>query len=262
MSDDTLARIETRLDNIHEDLHDMDDTMSDIDNRVRSLEARAMGVAYAVAGLGLLATVMAILAALSGCTTPVMVRAEPPHDLPDIAPTVAIVDEAGNAHCAGVRTSAGVLTAAHCLEPDMRIADASSWVPDPVGGHFAASYRVDVIRVDGGADLALLGPAGGPVAPLGDRAVLGDHVVLVGMPYGQPFIAARGFVASSQCTDIAPCLQYLDINAGPGDSGGPVYSWDGHLVGLLVQGVGSPGSSWPVHLMVPADTISQFLRRP
>jgi len=260
MSDEQLARIEVRLDNIHEDLQDMDETVCGIDQRVRSLETAAAGIGYAIGGLGLLATVIAIAAALSSCAAPSYVQQ--PALMPPVESVVALVDDTGSPFCSGVALDEGVLTAAHCVEDvdTVRVAVASAWDADRLG--YTSAWTATVERRDERLDLALLSRVQLPAVQLGPRARQGDRVAVVGQVFGLPFAVSRGYVASAHCVNVGGvCLQVIDANCGPGDSGGPVFTSDGRTVGVLVRGVGGPFYGYPLHLIVPADTVAAFLRR-
>lgn len=97
-----------------------------------------------------------------------------------------------------------------------------------------------VLSVDKARDLALITAPGlvtpGLAAPrIGDVTRLrpGEEVYAVGMPRKLPFTVSRGIVSFvNRPMDGASWLQ-LDMNINDGNSGGPVVSSSGEIVGIM-----------------------------
>ena len=69
--------------------------------------------------------------------------------------------------------------------------------------------------------------------------IAGEKVLHIGNPYGLPFWKAEGRVSHgpkdfSSSIGRWPRGYYIDLTAGPGSSGGPVFSANGGVMGMVV----------------------------
>jgi len=128
------------------------------------------------------------------------------------------------------------------------------------------TLRADVVGSDARADLALLRvPDGGlEPAPLGEavRLRVGDPVVAIGNPYGLGHSLAAGIVGHRgrrlSSDDDGPRVDFvqLSIPLNPGNSGGPVFSADGDVVGVL-SGTHAQGQA--IAFAVPVEVVASVL---
>lgn len=129
--------------------------------------------------------------------------------------------------------------------------------------HDGASLRATVVRVDEANDAALLKlDVAGPCAclrPQRGRAAMGSDVFVLGSPAGEElsFSVAKGIVSGHRRFAGSEFVQ-LDASLNPGNSGGPVLSETGAIVGIAswkVSHVAVEGLSFAV----PADVALEVL---
>ncbi len=149
-----------------------------------------------------------------------------------------------------------VITNAHVMRSDR--VSVESWEGKTV--------KAALARIDRRRDLALLSVAGLNGAPviLGDSAVLraGTPVVAIGNPFG--FIGALssgivhsvGRMAVSGPNGGASDWICADLRLAPGNSGGPLADFQGHVVGIntMVAGGG-------LAFAIPSRAVQKFLAR-
>jgi serine protease Do len=134
--------------------------------------------------------------------------------------------------CSGTGVGSGflvggdqIITAAHVVDGAVSVAVAQGDLVQPA----------TVLGVDEERDVAVLSTAGIPgfafsMTPTMPAA--GTAVAVVGHPLGEPLTITSGNV--SRIDDaLWPNLQ-LDVSVSPGNSGGPVVTADGRVVGVLV----------------------------
>lgn len=132
------------------------------------------------------------------------------------------------------------VTAAHCVLGE----DGK-----PIKGLLVDGKPAQVVAVNGNYDLAML--SGGAVKDAKGLTValgapeIGDPIVMFGYPYSMPFFSA-GVVGNPDRADIPDDakdnFQLYDITSAPGNSGSPVMTPDGLVVGTLSGGWGVPGA--------------------
>ena len=117
-----------------------------------------------------------------------------------------------------------------------------------------------VVRADPVRDVALLRlPGGGfPCLPLAEGApAVGASVFAVGDPVGLSFSVSRGIVSAVREADGLPYVQ-TDVSVNPGNSGGPLLSEGGAVLGVVsakLVGVGVEGLAFAV----PVSEIARAL---
>jgi serine protease Do len=132
------------------------------------------------------------------------------------------------------------------------------------GGGFKKQL-VQVIYIDSKYDIAFLEPpynAELPEVALGTNKILyeGDSVLAIGHPLGLKYSATNGIVSNTR-HEIGGIL-YIQHDAAlsPGNSGGPLVSNDGEVVGIntfIMRDGNSIGFSLPVRYL--SDTIQEFV---
>lgn len=136
----------------------------------------------------------------------------------------------------------------------------------PVVGvmHDDPDHDIAVVRVDRVTTPLVFGSA--------SAALVGDEVMLIGSPYGLDFTVSVGAVAryrpdglpaemrelagdDSDVTARMPTLQ-LTAPAGHGNSGGPVLSATGAVLGIVQSGIGGHGN---FTFAVPSESLQAAL---
>jgi len=137
-----------------------------------------------------------------------------------------------------------------------------------VNFHDGSKLKVDrVIGRDSKADLALLKVT--PLKPLADvkfgssaAMKVGDWVMAIGNPFGLGGTVTVGIISAKQ----------RDINAGPyddflqtdaainkGNSGGPLFSMSGEVIGVNTAIISPTGGSIGIGFAVPSDTVTAII---
>ena len=129
------------------------------------------------------------------------------------------------------------------------------------------TYSAKVIGTDPRTDLALIKVEGGnfPYAKLADRSPrIGDWVLAVGNPFGLSSTVTAGIV-SARGRDIGagPYDDFLQIDApvNKGNSGGPTFDIDGHVVGVNTAIYSPSGGSVGIAFAIPASTVDSVVKQ-
>ncbi len=127
------------------------------------------------------------------------------------------------------------------------------------------TYSAKVIGTDPRTDLALIKVDGGnfPYAKLADKSPrIGDWVLAVGNPFGLSSTVTAGIV-SARGRDIGagPYDDFLQIDApvNKGNSGGPTFDIDGHVVGVNTAIFSPSGGSVGIAFAIPAATVDSVV---
>jgi serine protease Do len=129
------------------------------------------------------------------------------------------------------------------------------------------TYTAKVVGTDPRTDLALLKVEGGsgnfPFVQFADHAPrIGDWVIAVGNPYGLAGTVTAGIV-SARGRDIGtgPYDDFLQIDApvNRGNSGGPAFDENGHVVGVTTAIYSPSGGSIGIGFAIPADTVKSVV---
>ena len=127
------------------------------------------------------------------------------------------------------------------------------------------TYTAKVIGTDPRTDLALIKVEGNdfPYAKLADKSPrIGDWVLAVGNPFGLSSTVTAGIV-SARGRDIGagPYDDFLQIDApvNKGNSGGPTFDIDGHVVGVNTAIYSPSGGSVGIAFAIPAATVDSVV---
>jgi len=130
-----------------------------------------------------------------------------------------------------------------------------------VEDHSKNRYMANVVFVNSNADLAFLKPEKqfdvDQIQIPKDRTVaMRDQVLVLGFPFGMPFTITEGIISSpKQLLDGRYYIQ-TDAAVNPGNSGGPVVSPDGILVGVTTSKFQNADN---VGFAIPVETILEEL---
>lgn len=140
-----------------------------------------------------------------------------------------------NTTCDGLATGSAVSFGGGTIVTNHHVIDEASTIEVQTWDGKTADASVGVAGLD--HDIAVLRTnADVPVAPLRtERAEPGESVVLVGFPQGQRLQfwhgVVRDYVDGERFGEGGDVLR-MDMRIEPGNSGGPVFDADGHLVGV------------------------------
>jgi serine protease Do len=132
----------------------------------------------------------------------------------------------------------------------------------PTGQQFPAK----VVGADAATDIALLKVSAGqlPVLRLGSSSnvSVGDEVIAIGNPFGLGQSVTAGIVsARGRTMEDDPYIDFLQTDAAInfGNSGGPLLSADGVVVGVTSAIFSPSGGSVGLGFAIPAETVSSVI---
>jgi serine protease Do len=155
-----------------------------------------------------------------------------------------------------------VLTAAHVVQ----IADEIT--VEFVGGE---TVPARVVASEPRADLAMLQlervPAGAQVAVLGDssQVQVGEQVFIVGAPYGIAHTLTVGYVSARHRPNTIyaelPLAEFLQTDAAinQGNSGGPMFSLQGDVIGIVSHIISKSGGFEGLGFVVSSNMARQLM---
>jgi S1-C subfamily serine protease len=160
-----------------------------------------------------------------------------------------------------VSSDGKVLTAAHLVQ-----------AADAIVVEFADSQVIPA-RVAGttvSADLALLQLERPPVKPApaaladSDRAAVGDEIFVVGAPYGLSHTLTAGHISGRYAINRGPentLVEFLQTDAAinRGNSGSPLFSLDGEVIGIVSRIVSTSGGSEGLGFAASSNTARRLL---
>ncbi len=121
-------------------------------------------------------------------------------------------------------------------------------------------FEAEVLGTDPATDIAVLRIEARdlPVVKLGDpkRARVGDWVVAIGSPFGFENSVTAGIVSAkgrSLPGDIYVPFIQTDVAVNPGNSGGPLFSLDGEVIGINSQIYSRSGGYQGLSFAIPID---------
>src|SRR5262245_40172856 len=192
-----------------------------------------------------------------------------------VAPSVAVIRARGRDVTASgqtrfaetgsgvlVSTDGMVMTAAHVVHAMDEIS------VEFLGGETVAAR---VVAAEPAADLSLLQlervPQGAKVSPMADSSTIhvGDPVIIVGAPYGLSYSLSVGFISARWAPNTVyktmPLAEFFQTDAtiNTGNSGGPMFAMNGHVIGIISHNISKGGGSEGLGFVVTMNTDKQLL---
>jgi serine protease Do len=174
-------------------------------------------------------------------------------------PATALITT-GAGHGTGIIIDEGnyVLTAYHVVEGHSRITIKH---PSMGGAQYATVLSYDIL-----SDIALLKP-NQPILIDNypeistSEPIVGSTVTVIGYPIDPmpPSTLTRGVISSTVSDQNGIKYIKLDAAVNPGNSGGPVFSERGNIIGLIVsKRMESEGEAWAVSSLTLSELIPQL----
>ena len=161
------------------------------------------------------------------------------------------------------------------ISPDGKVATAAHVVQtmDNITVEFLGEEPVParVIASEQLADISILQvsvvPRDATVSKLADSdpVLVGDSVFIVGAPYGLSYSLSEGIVsarwAPNTVTKDFPLAEFFQTDAviNTGNSGGPMFSRAGELIGIVSHNITKSGGSEGLGFVVTANTVKSLL---
>ncbi|HEY4972146.1 MAG TPA: trypsin-like peptidase domain-containing protein, partial [Steroidobacteraceae bacterium] len=127
----------------------------------------------------------------------------------------------------------------------------------------AREVPAQIVGVDATTDIALLRVSAGrlPALRLGssDKVSVGDPVIAIGNPFGLGQSVTAGILsARARVLEEDPYIDFLQTDAAInlGNSGGPLLSTDGAVVGVTTAIFSPSGGSVGLGFAIPAETVA------
>jgi S1-C subfamily serine protease len=192
-----------------------------------------------------------------------------------VAPSVVMIRARGREVAGGeqerfAETGSGVL-----ISKDGKVMTASHIVHamDEITVQFLGGETVTarVVASEPAADLSLLqlerAPAGSAVAPMADSDAVqvGDEVIVVGAPYGLSHSLSVGYISARWAPNTVyrsmPLAEFFQTDAviNTGNSGGPMFSMTGEVIGIVSHNISKSGGSEGLGFVVTLNTARQLL---
>jgi S1-C subfamily serine protease len=192
-----------------------------------------------------------------------------------VAPSVVVIRAKGRDVTASgqtrfVETGSGVL-----VSSDGEVMTASHVVHamDEITVEFLGGETVSarVVSSEPAADLSLLKldrvPPGSRVAAMADSNTVhvGEQVVVVGAPYGLSHALSVGHISARWAPNTVyrsmPLAEFFQTDAviNTGNSGGPMFSMKGEVIGIVSHNISKSGGSEGLGFVVTLNTARQLL---
>src|SRR5262244_2507179 len=192
-----------------------------------------------------------------------------------VAPSVVVIRAKGRDISAGgqsrfAETGSGVL-----ITPEGKVMTAAHVVHamDEISVEFLGgeTVKAQVVASEQAADLSLLQlervPAGAKSSPLAnsDSIQVGDPVIIVGAPYGLSHSLSAGLISArwkpNTVYKTMPLAEFFQTTAtiNTGNSGGPMFSMNGQVIGIVSHNISKSGGSEGLGFVVTINTAKKLL---
>jgi serine protease Do len=192
-----------------------------------------------------------------------------------VAPSVVVIrgrgrDVTASGETRYTETGSGVL-----VSTDGQVMTASHVVHllDEITVQFLGGETVtaQVVASEPAADLSLLKldrvPPGSRVATMADTTAVqvGEQVIVVGAPYGLSHSLSVGYISARWAPNTIyrtmPLAEFFQTDAviNTGNSGGPMFSMKGEVIGIVSHNISKSGGSEGLGFVVTLNTARQLL---
>ena len=191
------------------------------------------------------------------------------------SPSVVVIRAKGNQVTSAGVTGFTEIGSGVLISKDGRVLTASHVVHgmEDITVEFVGreAVRARMLGFQPSADLALLQldtvPADAPAATLGDSNTvdIGDPVFIIGAPYGLTYSLSTGIVSARWKPDTVnrefPLAEFFQTDAtiNTGNSGGPMFSHAGEVIGVVSHMITKSGGSEGLGFVVTANTVRRLL---
>jgi serine protease Do len=192
-----------------------------------------------------------------------------------VTPSVVVIRAKGRDVTTGGQigfseTGSGVL-----ISKDGKVMTAAHVVHsmDTISVEFLGGETVSarVIASEPAADLSLLQldrvPPGAVAAAMADSKTVqvGDEIIIVGAPYGLSYSLSVGYISARWAPNTVyktmPLAEFFQTDAtiNTGNSGGPMFSTNGEVIGIVSHNISKGGGSEGLGFVVTINTAKQLL---
>jgi len=192
-----------------------------------------------------------------------------------VAPSVVVIRAKGHEVAAGGQTRFNETGSGVLISADGKVMTAAHVVHamDEITVEFLGGETVKarVVASEPAADLSLLQlervPAGAKSSPLAnsDPIQVGDPVIIVGAPYGPSYSLSAGLISArwkpNTVYKTMPLAEFFQTTAtiNTGNSGGPMFSMNGEVIGIVSHNISKSGGSEGLGFVVTINTAKKLL---
>jgi S1-C subfamily serine protease len=192
-----------------------------------------------------------------------------------VSPSVVVVRAGGREVAEGGQTRFRETGSGVLVSPAGKVITAAHVVHamDEITVEFLGGESVTarVVASEPAADLALLQldrvPAGARAATLADSDTVqtGDEIVIIGAPFGLIYSLSAGLISARWAPDTVyramPLAEFFQTDAviNTGNSGGPMFSMTGEVVGIVSHIISRSGGSEGLGFVVTINTARDLL---
>jgi serine protease Do len=192
-----------------------------------------------------------------------------------VAPSVVVIRAKGHEVATSGQTRFNETGSGVLISPDGKVMTAAHVVHamDEITVEFLGGETVKarVVASEPAADLSLLQlervPAGAKSSPLAnsDPIQVGDPVIVVGAPYGLSHSLSAGLISArwkpNTVYKTMPLAEFFQTTAtiNTGNSGGPMFSMNGEVIGIVSHNISKSGGSEGLGFVVTINTAKKLL---
>jgi len=192
-----------------------------------------------------------------------------------VSPSVVVIRARGRDVSEGGQVRFGEVGSGVLISPDGKVMTAAHVVHamDEINVEFIGGETVParVLSSEPAADLSLLQldrvPAKVKVARLANSSSVrvGDQVLVVGAPYGLAYSLSVGYISARWPPNTVyrafPLAEFLQTDAtiNTGNSGGPMFSMAGEVIGIVSHNISKGGGSEGLGFVVTINTAKDLL---
>jgi serine protease Do len=192
-----------------------------------------------------------------------------------VAPSVVVIRAKGHEVASSGQTRFNETGSGVLISADGKVMTAAHVVHamDEISVEFLGGETVKarVVASEPAADLSLLQlervPAGAKSSPLAnsDPIQVGDPVIIVGAPYGLSYSLSAGLISArwkpNTVYKTMPLAEFFQTTAtiNTGNSGGPMFSMNGEVIGIVSHNISKSGGSEGLGFVVTMNTAKKLL---